>query len=202
MLILLVVIAVPLLLIATGIIPHRFRWHVLGMVCIAAVVITIAREQTWFDIGIRSDTLVPAAIGYGIFVIVGYAAIRWYSSRLGLSKAENWKSDSHFRYLFIPISLAQQFVFMSFTLTRLKEVLGIGWLAIIMSVIIFTLAHAGYGNWRVQLLLALVGGAGFSVLYYFFPNLIIASLAHMALNLIAVYYGFFTTTASRAAINQ
>lgn len=192
MFILLFVIVIPLLLITTGIIPHRWRWYVLGMVCLAAAVITVASQQSWGDIGIRSDTIMSAVIGYGIFVIAGYAAIRWYSARLGLSKANNWKSDTHFRYLFIPISIAQQFVFMSFTLTRLVDVIGIGWLAIVISSLIFTLAHAGYGNWRVQLPLACIGGVGFSVLYYMFPNLIGASLAHMVLNLTAVYYGFFS----------
>ncbi|MFA6099112.1 MAG: CPBP family intramembrane glutamic endopeptidase [Patescibacteria group bacterium] len=194
---LLILIILPIILLLTRVIRHRLRFYTLAFVTIAITVVFIHDQATLKDIGIRTDNLLAALGIYLIFTIAGYLFIRWYAGFTRSAKNPNWKSDPHFRYLFIPISLAQQYIFMSFALSRLEEILNWDVVIIIINAVLFALIHITYGKFKTNLPLVILAGLGFSLLYLYFPNLIASSLSHMALNLTAVYFGFLTVSGSR-----
>ncbi|MFZ6036354.1 MAG: type II CAAX prenyl endopeptidase Rce1 family protein [Patescibacteria group bacterium] len=195
-------IILPLALITSGMIRARWRWYLLTGVVLAISGVFFIRRTTLADIGIHTDYIVATLLAYGIFAVTGCVFLRWLSMVLGQAPHTDWRQDTHFRYWFIPISIGQQYVFMSFSLRQLIELTDVVWAAVIINAVLFAIMHSIYGNWRVHLPLALVAGLGFSALYSVFPNLIVASAAHMVLNFTAVYYGFFVNKRSVIASNE
>jgi len=57
---------------------------------------------------------------------------------------------------------------------------------------LFALPHAMYPHPEINTPIAFVGGLWFAVLYLVYPNLLLISLSHAALNFTAVLYGFMS----------
>ncbi len=190
---LLIAVIVPLLLILTKLVKYRARFFLLGLALVAVSLVHLINGTTLNEIGFRVDNLLPALAMYAAATALGILLIKLAAGFSRSIAAINWKQDRHFQYLFIPISFAQQYVCFSFTVPRLEALVPNLVAVVVLNALLFTLIHIGYGNFRKNLPLAIVAGLGFSTIYLSFPNLIASSLAHMALNLAAVYYGFFTT---------
>jgi len=93
--------------------------------------------------------------------------------------------------LFIPISIAQQFMYQSVLLQKLLQEFS-PFLAVAICALCFGYMHTVFPRrWR-NFILAALGGTLFSCLFYFYPNFLLAALSHMVLNFAAVYFGFFT----------
>lgn len=188
-----VLLILPVVLIQLGLIPVKYRMWLLGLVTIAAVLFVQIEDLSLIELGIRVDNLAEAFWPYVIFTAAGVATISLTAQELGRKPTGEWRKDPHFLGLFIPISVAQVFLYRSFLMPLLHEVWPHRWFVIIGHAVLFTYLHIIYPDPKHNLPLALLGGLGFGAMYYFYPNFYLAALSHMALNFAAVYYGFFTS---------
>jgi len=181
----------PILLLYVGVIPMGY----LRVILFAFVLITIwlVRREHWGlrELGIRKDNLVKLLPIYTIFTAVGVVVIILAAKIMGITPMVNWTSSSHLLFWFMPISVAQEFIFRGFYLTKLKSVYKSPVIAILLNVVVFAVMHIIYPNPLFTLLVGVISGLGFALIYYYKPNLILISIAHTILNFVAVYYGFF-----------
>ncbi len=106
-------------------------------------------------------------------------------------RAVPWRKDAHFLFLFLLISLAQQFLFQVFMLNKLNAVFP-AVVSVVLTALLFGFMHTIYPRPWFNMITATIAGFFFAILYSNFPNLIVAALAHSILNFTAVYFSFFT----------
>lgn len=189
LLLLLVFLGIPTL-IRLNVISVEYRlWVLFAMFAFLAVwgfsTLTVSAMGLANDVGIRAIAawmVVTIAMIFGIVIA---------ASLLGQQRAERPFRDPHFLFLFIPISIAQQFMYQSVFLQTLLEAVA-PWLAVLICGLSFGYMHTIFPHrWR-SFIFAAVGGIVFSSLFYIYPNFLLAALSHMILNVTAVYFGFFT----------
>jgi membrane protease YdiL (CAAX protease family) len=149
------------------------------------------------------STLTPGAMGFsnryfikgivpwGEATLFMLAGIVMAAVLLRHQHAEDPFKDPHFLFLFVPISIVQQFIYQSVLLQKLLQEFDPRY-AIVICALCFGYMHTIFPRqWR-NLMLATAGGVFFSLLFYLYPNFLLAALSHMVLNFVAVYLGFFT----------
>ena len=182
----------PVLLLYAGIIPVKYRLLVLVAVSLIILGITVKERWTLQGLGIRTDNLVQSIIPYVIFTLVGLIVIFLLAKFLGKNPVDEWWSQPHFLYLFIPISIFQEFAFRGFLMPKLESIFLSVAIVILVNSLLFAFLHIIYPNPLLFLPLGFLAGIGFAVMYYFYPNLILISISHSILNFFAVLYSFFS----------
>ncbi len=146
---------------------------------------------TPFAMGFTNDNFIHGLVPWGVATFFMLACAGIAATFLKHRHAEDPFRDPHFLFLFIPISIVQQFMYQSVLLQKLLQ--GIGpWFAIAICALCFGYMHTVFPRPGRNFVLATLGGALFSSLFYLYPNFLLASLSHMVLNFITVYLGFFT----------
>lgn len=182
----------PVILLYLRIVPVKYRFTVLTLVSTAVLWVVIQEQWTLESLGIRTDNLSQTVTPYIIFAILGAIVVIALAKYLHRKPLDNWWTKSHFLFLFIPISVLQEFAFRGFLMPKLAEVFTSPSLVILINSLLFSFLHIIYPNQKLLLPVAFLGGLGFAGMYYFYPNLILISLAHMVVNFVAVLYQFFT----------
>ncbi|MFA5051554.1 MAG: CPBP family intramembrane glutamic endopeptidase [Patescibacteria group bacterium] len=182
---------VPLVLINTGLIKGAHRFGVLAAAGLLMVADVVAFHIPAYSIGIRTDNLADALPWFVGLVVIAVCFIILIARLQRITPIHKWWQDPHFRYLFIPISIGQQFVFFGFIQSRLQEFIPTI-ITIIASALIFASAHLMYRPRRQAFLVTFAAGIGFAACYAIAPNLIIGSVAHMMLNVTAVQRNLFS----------
>ena len=145
--------------------------------------------------GFGSQNFVHGLVPWLLATLVMLVGIWAIALLLRHHHAEDPLKDPHFLFLFVPISIVQQFIYQSVLLQKLLESVP-PWATIMMCGLCFGYMHTVFPRrWR-NFILATIGGLLFSSLFYFYPNFLLAILSHMVLNFAAVYYGFFTLLTS------
>jgi uncharacterized protein len=180
----------PIALIATGIVPVSWRMLVL---CISLLlIIGIVRHEriSDADMGIRNISF-GALFFYTLFAIIGSLALWKGADVLMLSRSGIWWHDAHFVFLFLPVSLLQEIAYRGFLFPKLQVLFKNPTVIVLVNALIFGFLHVIYPFPLTMLIVSTIGGIGFSLLYYRFPNLLLVSAAHAVLNFVALYQGFF-----------
>jgi len=159
----------------------------------ALVIYGIIRREEWTydEMGIRYDNFKKALPFYLVFVIVGALTLFFLDYKLTMPDIDTSSSLARTWIFFIPVSFFQEFAFRSFLIPMLKKLYDNKYIVILINAILFTLIHIIFPNLGIGLPLAFVSGIFFAWLYIKYPNLILISLAHSVLNIIAVLLGFF-----------
>jgi membrane protease YdiL (CAAX protease family) len=87
-------------------------------------------------------------------------------------------------------------MFEAFLLNKLLVIIE-PFYAIFFTALIFAFMHTIYPGVRINFPLAFIGGFLFTQTYYFFPNIILASLMHICLNPVAVLHDFFVPSKTK-----
>ena len=182
----------PVVLLYFRTVPVKYRLSILALVSITILGVVIQEQWTLEYLGIRTSNFSQTIIPYIIFTILGTGAIITLAKYFHRKPLDNWWTKTHFLFLFIPISILQEFAFRGFLMPKLTVVFVSPVLVILINSLLFAFLHVIYPNPKLLLPIAFLGGLGFAGMYYFYPNLILISLAHMALNFVAVLYQFFT----------
>jgi membrane protease YdiL (CAAX protease family) len=169
----------------------QINW-ILVAVFAAATVHSALAGTPLRELGIRTDNLLSAAPLYLGGALVLFALLLVSRRVLGLSTLKDWKSKAHFYGPFIPVSAAQQWIFQSFLLTQLLAPFMPLPLAVVLTALIFAETHAIYPKPFLGVTLSFIAGLFFAAVFALAPNLFLASLAHMVLNLAACYFGLFS----------
>jgi len=181
----------PVFLLYFHILPINWRFILLAINSL--VIYGIIRKEEWSfeEMGIRHDNFKKALPFYLSFVVVGVLALFLIDHKFNMPDLETKKYIIHAWIFFIPVSFFQEFAFRSFLIPMLKKLYSNKYLIIFLNAILFTLLHIIFPNLGIGLPIAFVSGIIFAWLYIKYPNLVLISLAHSVLNIIAVLLGFF-----------
>lgn len=102
-----------------------------------------------------------------------------------------WYRDMHLLFFFIPISIAQEFLYRSFLMRELSSLHLSFFSVILVNTFLFTFLHVIYGSLSFVLPMTFVAGIGFAWMFKKYPNFYLISLSHALLNFTAVLYTFF-----------
>ena|GEM_PF-3515972 len=186
---------VPILAIHAGLVPVKYRLSVLAAVFFCVCGILIVSGATLFAIGIRTDNITWALSLYAP-AVAGGALVLWALSGFRKTGRIEW-THPHFLFFALPLSIVQQFLFQAFLLQHLQGVISIP-LAVAVTALLFGFMHTVYPGARFNMMLGSAGGFLWAILYTLAPNLIVASLAHAVLNIVAVRFAFFTFPEDRS----
>ena len=188
----LVIFLSPVALLYFGILPYNFRFILLTISALFIYGIIEHEHWTHKEMGLRMDNFKEAFPFYLVFTILGICALLFVDHAVNLPDIDSRISLIRSWAFFIPISFFQEFGFRSFLVPRLKEIFKNNYIAIIfINTVLFTLIHVIYPNLGIGLPVAFVAGIFFTWLYLKYPNLLLITISHSILNIIAVLLGFF-----------
>jgi membrane protease YdiL (CAAX protease family) len=185
------IFVLPIILLVTGIVPVGWRMIVL---CVAMLFMygVIQKEKiTDQEMGLSSKTFKKSLLPYLAFTLVGVFIFVRLSEVLAIDPKIVWWQHPHFLFLFLPVSLLQEIAYRGFLFPKLKELTNKWWVIIIVNTLLFTLLHIIYPTPGIMLPVAFFSGLGLSIMYRYYPNLLLISFSHAVLNFIAVLHGFF-----------
>jgi membrane protease YdiL (CAAX protease family) len=183
------VFIIPIAAIQLNILKYKERVYVFAIAFLLIAWRTFADRLTFFELGIRSDNLLSSFLPYLIFTFLGTLLIYVVAKVMRKKHLAFWWKYPHFQYLFIGISLVQEFVYRSFLIYGLRSVTASTLLIILINALLFCYIHIIYPGKKTNLILAFIGGLGFAAMYLYFPNLLLISVSHSVFNFIAVVYG-------------
>jgi len=181
----------PVLLIVLGIIPKRYRLVLLIIFSIVTVLFVKIDHFSLRDLGLRTDNISNALLPYLIFTLLGVAVIVLVAKLLNKKFIRRWWTDTDLMLWFIPLSILQEFVYRGYLMPKLESMFASVILIIIINTLLFTVLHIIYPEKSVILPLTFIAGLVFALLYYYFPNLLLAAASHSVLNFSAVVFSFF-----------
>ena len=188
----LLIFVLPVLLIYFKILPSS--WRMILLVVSSLFIYGIIRHEHWTyeDMGVRHDNFKKALPFYLLFTVVSLVVLFAIDHSVAMPR-EIYTKFFFIRtlLLFVPSSFFQEFAFRSFLMPRLKLIFSNNYYVILANALLFTLMHIIYFSLGLVLPLVFVSGIFFSWFYSKYPNLILISLAHSALNVTAVLLGFF-----------
>ena len=181
---------IPTLLLYFKIIPREFRLLLLFSVSLFLYGIVRHSKWTWSNLGV-SKKFMKDIVPYTVFTLAGVGFLFWLSAIVPHSPFLNWWKNLKFLIFFIPVSIFQELAFRGILMRMLRQVFTNPAFIIIMNATIFSLIHIIYINATFVLPLTFIAGIGFAWIYYKYPNLILISISHTALNFVGMVLGFF-----------
>ena len=181
----------PIALLVFGIVPIAWRMVVL---CISMLLMygVIQHEKISDEaMGLSKNTFRKALIPYLLFTLIGAFVFVRLSNVLAINPNILWWQHAHFLFLFLPVSLLQEIAYRGFLFPKLKVLSQKWWVIIGANTVLFTILHVIYPIPGIMLPVAFFSGLALSVMYRYYPNLLLVSFAHAVLNFIAVLHGFF-----------
>ena len=186
-----IIFILPVFLLYFHILPINWRFILLAISSL--VIYGIIRREKWSfkEMGIHNDNFKKAIPFYASFVVLGIVVLFLIDHRFNMPDIDTKIFFIKTWAFFIPVSLFQEFAFRSFLIPRLKKLYDNNYVVILFNAVLFTLLHIIFPNLGIGLPIAFISGIFFAWLYIKYPNLVLISLAHSILNVVAVLLGFF-----------
>lgn len=184
------------MLIYFNIIPAQYRFFVLLIISVLTLAITRTERWSLKENGIRFDNIKESILYYFILTFVALGAIFILARFFLHNNTQNIFGNIHFQYGFFILSFLQEFLFRSFLISKLKMLTDSPTLVIILNALLFGLIHIIFPNPLLLFIFSSLLGSGFALVYYFRPNLILATVAHSVINFAAVFYCFASFSSS------
>lgn len=181
----------PIALLVFGVVP--LAWRMVAL-CIAMLFMygVIQKEKISDEVmGLKNKTFKKSLLPYTVFTLVGVGIFVQLSDVLAINPHILWWQHTHFLFLFLPVSLLQEIAYRGFLFPKLRELSQKWWVVIGANTVLFTFLHIIYPIPGIMLPVAFFSGLALSIMYRYYPNLLLISLAHAVLNFIAVLHGFF-----------
>jgi membrane protease YdiL (CAAX protease family) len=179
----------PILLFLFDVIPLFYIFEALLMVSVFAVCIIVLEGWSWRDLGIRIDNCANAFVPYLVLTILVVIGTLVLANALG-QKTQIILGNPHFQYDFLLLSFLQEFLFRSFLILKLKSLFRSPFFVIIVNGLLFGFLHVIFPDAILLFFLTFFLGGMFSFVYFYRPNLILATVAHSVINFVAVFYCF------------
>lgn len=173
----------PFALVWAGVMPVAYRRWLYVVAGVGALM--LARYLRWSrrDLGIRRDNARVALRPYALFAGVGALAIVAIAIGSGRVIRSQWWLVPHFAYgLLIPVSAAQELFYRALLIPLLARIHSNRSFIIIANAALFAFLHIIFPDPLFVLPLAFLGGIAFAALWLRWPNLWLASGAHVVLN--------------------
>lgn len=182
---------VPVILILTGVIPVKYRLHLMLGVGLIVLGIVIREQTGLFNLGVRLDNLTQSIWPYVIFTVLGVLFIVYFAWIFNKKFNGALLKNQQFLLLLIPMTAVQEFVFRGYLMPKLELIYASAFIIIALNTFIFAFAHLIYPNRIINIPRAIIFGIVFAAFYFYLPNLILIIIVHAILNLFAALYGFF-----------
>lgn len=183
----------PIALILFRVIAFRARFFLLNVVFFSILVIVFFEDWSLNKLGLRADNFSQAIIPYAFFIVLGSLILLLLAQLGSIQPRKKWWKTPEFKYKFVVLSVAQEFIFRVYLLERLSQVFDSAWLIILINAFIFAFMHIIFAAQPYQLVVIFLWGVAFATIYWYYPNLILISIAHIIFNFIVVVYaGVFT----------
>lgn len=185
----------PIILVYAGVIPQRWSLTVLMLITLLIFLIARLDKRTLESLGFVKDFRISTILLYTLFTIVGVLGIIYFADVLGYAPVDKWYTHPHFLFLFLPVSLLQEFAYRSVLMHELDQIFPEAAQVIFANAGIFTILHTMYPHPHIVLPLTLIGGIAFAALWRLRPNFYLIAASHAVLNFAAVYFDFFSIIA-------
>jgi membrane protease YdiL (CAAX protease family) len=185
------IFVLPIALLYFGIVPMSWRMVVLCVSMIFMYGVIQHEHMSDESMGLAKHTFKRALLPYLLFTLAGAVIFVYLSRAFGIDPQIVWWQHMHFLFLFLPVSLLQEIAYRGFLFPKLKVISSQWWVIIGANTLLFTILHSIYPMPAIMLPVALISGLALSLMYRYYPNLILISIAHAVLNFIAVLHGFF-----------
>jgi membrane protease YdiL (CAAX protease family) len=170
----------------------RLRFWLGGVGCLIAFSIVAYERWPMRKLGLRFDNLRSALIPYALFTVVGVLSVLVVARLTDRIPRSHWWEDPFFRYYLVPICVLQEVVFRGFLMPVLQNLCRSATAVIVWNSLLFASPHVIYPDPAVALPAIFVGGIGFASIYQVYPNLLLVTASHVALNFVAVVYCYFS----------
>lgn len=180
----------PIAILYFGAIDIHDRLWILAAYTSFVGLIVLRSHFSMKTLGMRVDNIRKDFLPYLIFTTLGVVGLLVYAHYLEQQHIQ-WPQTAQLFLLFLPVSFAQEFLFRSYLMHRLRQLFKSIATVVLVNAVLFTFLHAMYADILINLPLAFVAGVAFALMYYKYPNLWLISLSHGILNFVAVYYSFF-----------
>ncbi|MBP6884523.1 MAG: CPBP family intramembrane metalloprotease [Candidatus Pacebacteria bacterium] len=182
----------PIVLLYFNIIPVEGR--MVALLVFSVLIFSIIRNEGWRegDLGISTRTIRPYLIPYIFATFFSLVGIVYVAHELNFFPVDDWWTNPHFLFLFIFISIFQEFTFRGFLIPVLGRIFTDRFTIVLVNAFIFAGMHAIYSFPVTAFVFSFIGGLIFAGMYVRYPNLILVSIMHCIMNFVAVLFGFFT----------
>ena len=187
--VLMLVYAFPIALLTTGALPFRFRFHLLLVMAAAAGVFSVFAGHTLSDLGIRLDNMRQSLVWNASFTALVVFILWTLHSAGAIRRFPNTPGHAFYVFYVLLSCPSQEFLFRAFLWAELEKANCSSWgLQLAVLVIPYTLAHLVYRD-PVTLLIALLAGLTWSLIYRRTPNWFGVTLSHSLAGLATIAYG-------------
>lgn len=179
----------PIVLIYYNIIHKKFRlWGLFGIL-LSVCFLSYSEHMTLRQLGIRVDNFNVSYLPYSLLTIIGACVILIAAKLLNKKMEFEWLKNRHFQFMFLFVSIAQEFLYRGFLIPKLSLLISSTLIVILINALLFMFLHIIYPNKATNLVFTFIGGVAFATIYFYYPNLILISLSHASFNFFAVLYG-------------
>lgn len=180
----------PISLLYFGIIPFRAGFAILTLTGIILIAYAISKPISGRDLGLRKDNLKSALFWSGVINLLGLLVLAYLWGQ-GILKPTAYRYTNAWFYIYYVLLSAplQEFIFRSLVLFELNSFFkNKDWLKVLISAIIFSLAHSMYHSWTI-LAITFTIGIFWGTLYQKRPNFYAIALSHIILGFATVVLG-------------
>jgi len=142
------------------------------------------KVKSWLDLGIRKDNLFSSLIFYvslGLVLILGFLFILKISPEFSVSSSVLAKRLYPSFLVVIALSVLQELFFRGYLIPVLKSLSNRASIVIGIDAALYATLHLTFHYPQILFPAVFLAGLGFAGVYYYRPNLILASLVHIAL---------------------
>jgi membrane protease YdiL (CAAX protease family) len=180
----------PVAVLMTGVIPIVQRFWVLIVVVGSAVVVARSTRWSWRELGCRTDNVRAALVPYAIVAAIGVVVVITIASLSGRVVRSDWWFAPHFWGLFLPISIAQEFLYRSVLVPLLQRIHRAPWFVVSANATLFAFLHVLFPDLRFILPMTFFAGAVLTWTWLRWPNVWLASAVHVILNIVFTLFCF------------
>ena len=183
----------PIYLLYKKIIPFKYRLHTIFGIGLLVGIIIFLENWSFSDLGFTLDAFGSHIIPYLAFTTLISLGIVYLSNNV--LKRDHyihyWSTKKMHILILIPLCFIQELLFRGFLIPKLEIFISSFFFVALIDAILFMLMHIIYSVKFIDLLFVFIEGFLLAMIYIFYPNLLLITLAHSAHNYIAVFYKYF-----------
>ena len=144
------------------------------------------------DLGIRMDNLKSSLGPYCALTLILLIGLFITQNIVGRPRLVLWHQLYSSLLFLIILASAQELFCRGYLMHVLKSVYKDAAVVVILDALFFATAHViFFTHWQILIPEAFLAGIAFATVYYYYPNVILASLVHSILNLAVIPLCYF-----------
>ncbi len=139
--------------------------------------------RSWRDLGVRIDNIRSSFLPYGLLTIILVTGLLLILDIFGVaSTLVSWHRLYPSFLVLIFLSSLQELFFRGYLILVLRRFSKKVAIVVLIDAVLFAALHLLFQEQQIFVPGAFLAGVGFATVYYYYPNLILASLVHIVLD--------------------